>query len=218
MLVVLVVCLASGLAQAQEYIVTEGRLSDTDFYRLVSCAAYPGQGCNEAVVRWNKPAVTVTFSPIPAAYPVELGREMDAALDFAITQINAAAPRLNLRRVSKSVPADINIYLQAIVAGDAIRRTGEPDLDGLPIGAAQVQIWWDETLSLTDAVIVFASDIPSDQVRSVMLEEMSQAMGLMTDIRNPYYETRSVFSEDSNSVSKLGEQDREALRRHYANR
>jgi hypothetical protein len=48
-----------------------------------------------------------------------------------------------------------------------------------------------------------------------MIEELSQAMGLMTDIRNPYYETQSVFSEDSNSVQKLGEQDREALRRHY---
>ena len=40
-------------------------------------------------------------------------------------------------------------------------------------------------------------------------------MGLMTDIRNPYYETRSVFSEDSNTVQKLGVQDRMALRRHY---
>ena len=51
-----------------------------------------------------------------------------------------------------------------------------------------------------------------------MLEELTQSMGLMTDIRNPYYETRSVFSEDSNSVVKLGEQDREALRLHYPTR
>ena len=81
--------------------------------------------------------------------------------------------------------------------------------------AALVQVYWDEQRNLTDALIVFASDIPPDQAGPIMIEELSQAMGLLTDIRNPYYETRSVFSEDSNSVIKLGEQDRIALGLHY---
>jgi hypothetical protein len=200
---------------AQEYIVTDGPLSDVDFYQLVSCAATPGLGCNEPIVKWDKSVVTVTFAPIPVAYPSDMAREMDRVLDTTIAQINAAAPGLNLRRVSKAAPADIVVYLQPIRSGDAIRGTGYSQMDGVPIGAAQVQVFWDENLNLTEAAIVFASDIPINQLGPIMVEELSQAMGLMTDIRNPYYETRSVFSEDSNSVQKLGVQDREALRLHY---
>lgn len=206
--------LTSPLA-AQEYIVTDGRLSDADFYSLVSCAAIPGQGCNDPVVHWKQPVVTVTFAPVPLAYPDDLAREMDRVLNTTITQINAAAPGLNLRRVSKSSDADVTMFLQPIRAGDAIRDTGYPDMDGTPIGAALVQIYWDGDLSLSEALIVFAGDIPLDQAGPIMLEELTQAMGLMTDIRNPYYETRSVFSEDSNTVAKLGVQDRIALGLHY---
>lgn len=49
-----------------------------------------------------------------------------------------------------------------------------------------------------------------------MLEELTQAMGLMTDIRNPYYDETSVFSQDTNASTELGEQDIMALKRHYA--
>lgn len=206
--------LATPLA-AQEYMVTDGPLSDGDFYRLVACAAMPGQGCNGPIVAWDKSVVTVTFAPIPISYPVPLARELDRALDTSIHQINGSAPGLNLRRVSKAQPSDIKLFLQPIRNGDAIRATGLRDLDGLPIGAAQVQIFWDGDLNLTNGAIVFAADIPLDQAGPIMLEELTQAMGLMTDVRNPYYDTRSVFSEDSNSVAKLGQQDRAALRRHY---
>lgn len=48
-----------------------------------------------------------------------------------------------------------------------------------------------------------------------MLEEITQALGFMTDIRNPAYDGVSVFSEDSNAAKTLGPQDIMALRRHY---
>lgn len=201
-------------AMAQEFVVTDGPLSDRDFYRLVSCAAPPGGRCGESVVRWDR-RVTVKFAPIPNAYPTDLAQEMDRALDNAIAQIRSAAPGLTLQRVPKSHKSDITIFLQAIQVGDPVRPNGYSEMVGVPIGAALVQIYWDPDLTLTEAAIVFAADIPLNQVQSVMVEELAQAMGLMTDIRNPYYETRSVFSEDSNSVQKLGEQDRMALRRHY---
>lgn len=212
---ILWMCVLAGAAAAQEYIVTDGPISDTDFYRLVSCAARPGQDCNEPIIRWNESVVTVAFTPIPMVYPPELARELDRSLNLAIAQINSAAPGLNLQRVTKSQAAHINIFLQPIRAGDAIRGTGYSQMDGTQIGAAQVQVFWDNERNLTEAAIVFASDIPIDQAGPIMIEELTQAMGLMTDIRNPHYETLSVFSEDSNSVVKLGAQDREALRRHY---
>lgn len=206
---------ATGPLAAQEYVVTDGPLSDTDFYQLVACAAIPGQGCREPLVRWAKPVVTVSFAPVPVAYPDDLAKELDRVLDTSVSQINGSAQGLTVRRISKSAQPDIRIYLQAIGTGDAIRGTGYPAMDGVPIGAAQVQVFWDGDYNLTEAAIVFAGDIPVEQAGPIMIEELTQAMGLMTDIRNPYYETRSVFSEDSNSVVKLGVQDRTALRLHY---
>lgn len=208
----------AGPAVAQEYIVTDGPLSNADFYRLVSCAAPIGEACNEDIVHWNQNVVTVSFAPIPITYPTELARELDRALTSSVAQINGAAPGMNLQRVPKSQAANIRVFLQPIRAGDAIRGTGFSQLDGIPIGAAQVQVFWDGDQNLTQAAIVFAADIPIFEAGPIMIEELSQSMGLMTDIRNPYYETLSVFSEDSNSVVKLGAQDREALRRHYPNR
>lgn len=210
----LVICLA-GTAAAQEYIRTDGPLADDDFYRLVSCAAPPGQMCSGAAARWDKPVIRVGMALVPPAYPARLGQEMSKALDRAIAQINGTTPALNLKRVNKDEAMDITIHLQPIRAGDLIRGTGRPEMDGVPIGAALVQIWWEAGYVITDAVIVLAADIPRSQAGPILLEELTQAMGLMTDIRNPYYDTRSVFSEDSNSVAKLGAQDRMALRRHY---
>jgi len=157
----------------------------------------------------------VAFEPIVPAYPTDLARAFNRALDTSISQINSAAPGLDLRRVAKFQSAHVRLFLQPIRSGDAVRGTGYPELDGTPIGAALVQVYWDDDLKLTEALIVFAGDIPLNQAGPIMLEELTQAMGLMTDIRNPYYETRSVFSEDSNSVAKLGVQDRAALRLHY---
>jgi hypothetical protein len=213
-LFLLALLLASPLV-TQECVVTDGQLTDGEFYSLVSCAALPGQGCNEPIIRWDPPVVTVTFAPIPQTYPTNLAIKMTRSLDTTITQINAAAPGLSLRRVSKSQSVHILLYSQAIRAGDAIHGTGYPEMDGSPIGAAQVQVCWDGNQKQTDAAIAFAADIPIDQANPIMFEELTQAMGLMTDIRNSYYETRSVFSEDSNNVSKLGVQDRAALRFHY---
>lgn len=206
------------LAPAQEYILSDGPLSDRDFYNLVACAAPPGRGCQAEMVHWARPSVTVGFAPIPPAYPPRLARAMSAALDNAIAQINGSAPGITLRRVSKSTDPDILMHLLPIRAGDAISGTERPEIDGVPIGAALVQIWWDGNLNIDDAVIVFAGDIPLYEAQPILLEELTQSLGLMTDIRNPYYETRSVFSEDSNSVQKLGVQDRMALRRHYPGR
>ena len=200
---------------AQEYIATDGPLTDGEFYGVVSCAAIPGQGCNEPIVHWDQRVVTVGFELIVPSYPADLAREFNRVLDTSISQINSAAPGLNLRRVAKSQPAHVRLFLQPIRSGDAIRGTGYPELDGTPIGAAIVQLYWDDDMQITEALIVFAGDIPINQAGPIMLEELTQAMGLMTDIRDPYYETRSVFSEDSNSVAKLGVQDRAALRFHY---
>ncbi len=205
-------------AQVPDYLETEGLLSNEDFYRLVSCRALPGGPCTVEPVRWPRDRaldLAVDIAPLPQGYSSDMAARMSGAIDHAIAEINSAGAALHLRRAAKGERPDISLHLSTVHEGDAIQGTGVWGVDGQVIGAALVTVWWDEGQDLTEAVIVLAENLPAADVGPVVLEELTQAMGLMTDIRNPSYEGVSVFSEDSNRVTRLGPQDREALRRHY---
>ena len=214
-------CLAAGLpalAQEEDFLETDGKLSNEDFYRLVACRAFPGGPCTVEPVRWPpgraRDLRIGILAPAPE-YPADMIQRMSDAVDHAIDEINSAGAALHLRRALKGETPDITFHLASIHEGDAIEGTGVWGVDGQVIGAALVTVWWDAAQDLTEAVIVMAEDLPAADVRPVVLEELTQAMGLMTDIRNPFYDQESVFSEDSNRVTRLGPQDKEALRRHY---
>ncbi len=216
--VLLTLCAAPVCAQSTDYIVTEGPLNDADFYNVVACDVPPGSPCTTPLLRWSPQRaqrITIGFAGIDPDYSPELARHMSDSLDLAVRSINEVGAALRLSRAAKNEWADIRIYLAPIRAGDVVTQTGLSEVDGAEIGAALFQVWWNQYNEITRGVIVMAGDIPLSDVYPVMLEEVTQAMGLMTDIRDPYYETRSVFSEDSNSVTKLGAQDIMALLRHY---
>lgn len=210
---------APSAAQAPtDYLVTDGPLSDEDFYRLVACRARPGGPCTAEPVRWSPERardLRVGFAPVPAGYARPKALRAIEAVDRAIAEINAAGAALRLRRAGPGEDPDIAFHLVPVEEGELIEGTGVRGVDGQTIGAALVTVWWDEGQDLSDAVIVLAENLPEPDLDPVVLEELTQAMGLMTDIRNPAYEGLSVFSEDSNRVTTLGPQDREALRRHY---
>lgn len=208
----------SPLAQEADFLITEGKLPSEDFYRLVSCRALPGGPCTAEPVRWSPERardLAVGFAPLPPAYPKETATRMAEAVEHAIGEINGAGAALRLRPAAKNERPDIAIHLAPVDEGDTIEGTGVRGVDGQTIGAALVTVWWDDGKDLTEAVIVLAENLPASDIGPVVLEELTQAMGLMTDIRNPAYEGVSVFSEDSNRVTRLGPQDRDALRRHY---
>jgi len=97
--------------------------------------------------------------------------------------------------------------------GEVMADTGVPVLEGrvLPLGQVMVRArnsWIDQ------AVISMSVDTPRRAIASVVLEEVVQALGLMTDIRSPVYR-RSIFAEDSNSGTRLRGQDAMVIRRHY---
>ena len=205
-------------AAAQDFLVTSGPLSDRDFYRLVACGALPGKGCSDRIVRWPADEamdIGIGLAAIPQGYPAALAQEIDAAINRAIATINEAGAAVRLRRVTKSSEADIRIHLTNASRGRPITGTGHPDMDGVPIGAALVNIRWNLAGEITQGTVAVANDLPLHEAFPVLLEEITQALGLMTDIRNPHYEDLSVFSEDSNSVTKLAPQDVIALRLHY---
>lgn len=214
----LAMILAASAAQAQEFISTDARLSDSDFYRLVACAAPIGGACQKELVRWS-PAdaqdVSLGFVQIENGYPEDVAQLATAALNSAIEQLNAAHANLHVTLWDNTGKPDIGIHLLNIVEGDAIRNTGLDPLDGSRIQAAKMELWWRDDYSLIEGAIVFGNDIAMRDLRSVMLEEVTQAMGLLTDIGGPYYEARSIFSESSNRSTALGPQDVMALRRHY---
>ena len=207
-------------AAAQEFITPTGPLSDTDFYRLVACAAPPGGACQKPFIRWS-PAdandVSVGFVQIEKGYPNDIIELATEALSHAVSALNKADAKLRVTIDNTTLKPDIGIYLLNITEGDAIRNTGLDPLDGSLLEAAKTQLWWRSDFSLINGAIVFGKDIARADLQSIMLEEVTQSMGLLTDIGGPEFETRSIFSESSNRLTSLGSLDVITLRRHYLN-
>ncbi len=211
-------CCLAGFAQAQEFIATDRRLSDEDFYRLVSCAAPPGGECQKDSVRWSRSDaknLSLGIVQISDGYPTKLLEQIDAALDRAISEVNASGANLRLNRSKSRTIPDIGLHLLNIAEGDTIIGTGLDPLDGARIEAAKAQLWWRGNRTLIEGAIVFVNDVNPDEIASIMLEEVAQTMGLLTDVGGSYYENQSIFSETSNRLTRLGEQDVMTLRRHY---
>lgn len=216
------IVLACGAAPARtqmiDFVATEGKLPDAEFYSLIACRAVPGGPCRDPLVRWpaaQAAGLGVAMARVPPDYPMTLASDMSRALDRAIAQINAAGAAVRLERRRKGADAPIMVHLVPVGDGGTIRGTGVAGVDGAIIGAGLVTVWWDNARQITRAVIVMAGDLPRDEVQSVMLEELTQSLGLLTDIRNPHYQSRSIFSEDSNDVTTFSPQDLMVLRRHY---
>ena len=133
-----------------DFVSAWGKVSDQDFYRIVTCGAPPGRACREPEVRWppnRAQDLRVRLEAIPAGFDKHLSKEMLAALDNAIAQLNGAGARLALHRVGTSEAADIRVFLT--VAGDQepISGTGIDGIDGEVIGAGLTTVWVGRRLS-----------------------------------------------------------------------
>ncbi|MGB7316845.1 MAG: hypothetical protein WBC85_02660 [Planktotalea sp.] len=208
----LMVLALSTNASAQEYLNTQTELSDNDFYRLVSCAAPPKGECAKPIVKWSKPKLTIGITRMDPVYLGGKKKRAEAALARAIQAINSAGSAIRLER-SDDDP-DIPILFIDMPARSQIENSGYAALDGTPISAAGVRVFTKDGVILK-SVILFTLGLQMRAYESAMLEEIIQGLGLLTDIGGKYYETRSIFSQSSNSRTKLGEQDIMALGRHY---
>lgn len=207
-------------AAAQDYVaVPNAPLNDDDFYNLVSCAAAPGGTCAKPRVRWPEHKardLSAAIVAIDQNYPARLRTPIRRALYRALAEINGAGTGLQLRRAASGEVPDIAIHLVDQEMGSTIRNFPEPELNGNEMPAAIFWIWWNGKKEITQAVILFANSVVLEEVPSIMVEEVVQATGLMTDIGSPWYRDRSIFAEFSdNTVTRLQPQDLMALRRHY---
>lgn len=200
---------------AQEFIAVPDLVSDEAFYRMVACAAPPGGDCAKPFVWWPRERrlrLRVGIAQISEGFADYRFDVVDRSVDRAIAEINGAGAHLFLERAFEG-PFDIPIFLVDAPQGGEITGTGVADLDGSSISIGRVALR-SRGAEITGAAIAISADIQRREIASVVLEELAQSLGLVTDVLSPAY-SHSVFSEDHNSATRLRGQDAEALRRHY---
>lgn len=206
--------LVAGQAMAGDGIVTEGKLSDKDFFRLATCGATPGGDCLGPIVRWGETELTVALAPAHRRYPPKLAKAVSEALDRAIAEINRAGSAIRLVRDDRLENPDIIVSRPALSEGEMTRNIPRMP-NGHAIGVGFMWLWWNDRAEITEASVLIAEDITPEDLPSVMLEELFQCLGFLYDIENRYYEGRSILSQDSNATTRLAGQDRMILRRLY---
>lgn len=209
--------LLAGPAAAQEFIELPRPVDDETFYRAVACAAAPEADCAKRFLRWplaaRKP-LSVGFgalSPTLHAYQLRL---YEAALADAIAQINALEADIWLEL--DATDPKIALHVVDTKPGEIIADTGVSILDGSTLALGLVAVRSDPGGTIQEAAIAISSQTRRRAIASVVLEELVQALGLLTDIRSgaPEYR-RSIFSEDSNSGTRIKGQDAAAILLHY---
>ena len=216
LIAVALVLTAQALA-AETVVRLDRPVPDADFHRAVACGAKPGGACRHPLVHWGRKArrdLRIALLPPDPAFSAAKARLVEAALDRAIAEINAVGADLRLRKVAPGAMAHVRVRMSGLREGQKTRGVaGFPD--GVTLGAASFQIYWGDNRLLERAAILVAADIAWRDIESVVLEEVVQSLGLMADIEGAAYAGRSIFDQNSNSVTRLTGQDAAAIRQHY---
>lgn len=179
----------------------------------MACAAPSGEPCAKPFYRWEKQEITLGIVTRDRAFLGGKLKRAEAAVVRAVQRLNGVGMGLRLVRTAQA--PDIAIHLLDVPRGAPIRAQAAPLLRGRTMANAITALDVKGS-SILRADIGFSNTMTIRQYESVMLEEITQALGLITDIQNPYYQTRSILSQNAdNSLKTLGEQDRIALIRHY---
>lgn len=204
-------------AATPDFVVSEGLLSDDDFYRLVACGAEPGGTCTKPLLFWRtERPLRVALEYVDQAFLGGRQARARAAIVRAVQYINRAGAGITLAEVPPGSEADIRVYFVDTDGAGPVSGTGIEGVDGAVVTGARVTVWsLRDTRTIRKAQVVFGTRLHISHYESAMIEELTQALGLLTDIRNPAYEGVSIFSQDSNASKDLGPQDLMALRRHY---
>jgi hypothetical protein len=209
----------SPFATAEDdFTVSKGELSNRDFYRAIACGAEVGGWCRTPIVKWpsdKRHPLRIYVEDPQSGFPAEKVKAIVASVRLAITEINVSGADIRLE-YSEDRSAPIHVYMVGARVGETMQDTGSERLDGSVIQAGIGSMRWNGvTHEIVEASVGIASDIPKQIIRSVVLEEIIQVLGLPWDIRNPAYTGKSIFSEDSNNIFKIRRQDTFALRLHY---
>jgi Protein of unknown function (DUF2927) len=204
-------CLA--VAQEEDGVAAQGILTDEDFFRLVTCGAPPGGPCRGPIPRWKSEELTLALALYDAQLPNGFQAKLTRAIDNALSEINGVGAGISIARV-EAQRADITVRPTAVPEGTKLGDI--PGFSGTGVmGVGYMTLWWDESLEITEAVILISTSITDEDLTSVMLEEITQSLGILYDIENPAYEGVSILSQTSNATTTIDGQDAALLRWLY---
>lgn len=209
----------SAVAAAEDdFTVSEGELSNRDFYRAIACGATVGGWCRTPIVKWpsdKRHPLRIFVEEPQAGFVADNVKAVIASVRLAITEVNGSGADIRLE-FSEDRSAPVHVYMVGARVGETMTGTGSDRLDGTVIQAGIGSMRWNgATREIVEASIGIAANIPKQIIRSVVLEEMLQVLGLPWDIRNPFYNGKSVFAEESNNIFNIRRHDTFALRLHY---
>lgn len=207
-----------GAAFAQDYVITpKGKLSDRDFYRLVTCGASPGGKCRVTPVRWSpqdRKNLTLRIVGIEGGFPKTQARRLQGAITQAIEEINGVGSGLRIQQVTSGQP-DIEVRFLSSELEAILPKARSMQGVIMASGAIAMVHFQHSGQRIRKARIYLTEDIPRRWTRATVLEEIVQGLGLPFDIHNKYYEERSMFSETACCQPRLKGQDAMALMLHY---
>ena len=209
--------LGAAPAPAADVVAAPGRLSDSDFYRLVSCAAPPGGACARPMLRWRSESpIRVALRRIDPGYLGRPKQRAEAALTRALRELNATGARFHLARVGPADRAEITVFFLDLDPGVSISGTGIDWVDGAQIDEIATLIAVDpDRTRILGASIVVAAGLETKAFEAAMLKALTRAMGLTTEVAGTAYQGISPLAHDSYAATRLGPQDLTALRQHY---
>jgi hypothetical protein len=108
---------------------------------------------------------------------------------------------------------DIEIYIDYQKVRLPI-SVGDRMIDGPVNNGAKVRVWY-RLKKIQRAAIVISNGVSNPYMKSVLLEEVVQGFGLLSDISNPSYRGKSIFDQHSNFVTQISGQDLWAIRKHH---
>jgi methylaspartate ammonia-lyase len=205
-----VVLVFSTAAHAGVTIKVNGKLSDADFYKAVSCGAQPGQACAEKTYRWSKgKAARLTVSlHFPDGLDAGTKNAFIAALSNGIQKINAAGSAVKISRVADGKRADIIIN---VVDPEAMSM-----LNGLSGGGDFVAHSMVSGSPLKKAQISVNQRLNGRSMQLVLMSNMLNALGFLNDVQGgPYTNSAFQAAAQPNAQTWLTNQYVIALRTHY---
>ncbi len=209
--------LLAGAGAAQDYVITpKGKLSDRDFYRLVSCGAAPGGKCRVPAARWSKADatnLTLSIVSVQRGFPVRQEKAIRSAVARAINELNGVGAGVHLSLVSGG-RADMEIHLVTKTLKSVLPQARSIQEEIVTTGAIAMVRVHRQGSRITKATVLYTSDIPSRMTKATVLEEIVQGLGLPFDIHNKAY-YKSLFSETDCCQTRLKGQDAKAILYHY---
>ena len=206
------------IAQAQtDYVKVYRKLSDTEFYRLVTCGAPPGGECRIKPAKWSSRDVanlTVRITKADNGFPRRGKKIAQTSVERAVREINNTGSSVKIKHIESGTP-DISIELVDTDERPIMPLTGNwaQDVHRINVGAYYSPFLKGNRIVKCD--IAVSNLLDHGVMHSIILEEMVQCLGLRFDVWGKAYRNRSIFSERSNRTKRLVKQDAAIIRLHY---